>query len=162
MSLADPQTVTISGTTVPLPRTKTEGSETEYTSADGMVKLSVSHANNGKRGRSVIRIDHAKLAPDPFQSGENVKTGCAIYTVVDYPCRWVLYGSGALGDLAGLQRPAGRGFERGLHQVPRWRIVVVRGAIRAIPQSRKGYVKGPRSASLDIPRGMMGPSSLST
>jgi len=85
MSLADPQTVTISGTTVPLPRTKTEGSETEYTISDGMVKLSVSHANNGKRGRSVIRIDHAKLAPDPFQSGENVKTGCAIYTVVDYP-----------------------------------------------------------------------------
>nr|QDH90870.1 MAG: hypothetical protein H4Bulk46242_000004 [Leviviridae sp.] len=83
--LADPQTVTISGTTVPLPRTRTEGSETEYTSADGMIKLSISHSNSGKRARSVIRIDHAKLAPDPFQSGENVKTGCAVYTVVDSP-----------------------------------------------------------------------------
>jgi hypothetical protein len=85
MALADPQTVTISGTTTPLPRTSVEGNESTYTSADGLIKLTVSHSDSGKRDRGVIRIDHAKLAPDPFQSGQNVKTGCAIYTVVDVP-----------------------------------------------------------------------------
>jgi hypothetical protein len=85
MALADPQTVTISGTTTPLPRTSVEGNESTYTSGDGLIKLTVSHSDSGKRDRGVIRIDHAKLAPDPFQSGQNVKTGCAIYTVVDVP-----------------------------------------------------------------------------
>jgi hypothetical protein len=85
MALADPQTVPISGTTTPLPRTSVEGNESTYTSADGLIKLTVSHSDSGKRDRGVIRIDHAKLAPDPFQSGQNVKTGCAIYTVVDVP-----------------------------------------------------------------------------
>jgi len=85
MALADPQTVTISGATTPLPRVSTEGKESEYRSADGLIALSVAHSDSGKRARSVIRIDHAKLAADPFQSGQNIKTGCAVYTVVDFP-----------------------------------------------------------------------------
>lgn len=85
MALADPQTVTISGTTTPLPRVSTEGNESEYRSADGLIALKVSHSDSGKRGRSVIRIDHAKLAADPYSAGQNVKVGAAIYTVVDFP-----------------------------------------------------------------------------
>jgi len=85
MALTDPQTITISGATTLLPRVNVEGSESEYRSADGLISLSVAHSDSGKRGRSVIRVDHAKLAADPFQSGQNVKTGCAVYTVVDFP-----------------------------------------------------------------------------
>jgi len=85
MALTDPQTVTISGATTSLPRVSTEGNESEYRSADGLISLKISHTDSGKRGRSVIRIDHAKLAADPFQSGVNVKVGCAVYTVVDFP-----------------------------------------------------------------------------
>jgi len=84
MALADPQTVTISAVTTPLPRTSTEGNESKYTSADGLIGLTVSHSY-GKRGRSVIRIDHSKLAPDPFRPTENTKVGAAVYTVFDFP-----------------------------------------------------------------------------
>jgi hypothetical protein len=84
MSLADPQTVTISGTTTPLPRTSVDKDEAEYTSNDGLIKLSTSHSY-GKRARRLIRIDHAKMAPDAFRPAENVQVGMAVYTVFDLP-----------------------------------------------------------------------------
>jgi hypothetical protein len=87
MALADPQTITISGTTTPLPRTKAEGYESAYSSADGLITLSVAHTgiNSGKRTRSVVRIDHAKLTADPYKPAENVRVGGAVYTVFDMP-----------------------------------------------------------------------------
>jgi hypothetical protein len=87
MALADPQTVTISGVTTPLPRTFAEGYESKYTSADGLIIMSVAHTgiNTGKRTRSMIRIDHAKLTADPHKPAENVKVGAAVYTVFDIP-----------------------------------------------------------------------------
>nr|QDH87856.1 MAG: hypothetical protein H2RhizoLitter49830_000002 [Leviviridae sp.] len=84
MSLADPQTVTISGTTTSLPRTSVDKDESEYTSSDGLIKLLASHAY-GKRTRRLIRIDHAKMAADVFKPTENVKVGMAVYTVFDLP-----------------------------------------------------------------------------
>jgi len=86
MSFADPQTVTISAVTTPLPRTFAEGDESTYTSADGLIKLSASHslAKQG-RARRLLRIDHAKLTSDPFKPTENVKVNMAIYTVFDLP-----------------------------------------------------------------------------
>jgi len=84
MALADPQTITISGTTIPLPRVSTDKDESQYRSADGLVALTVSHSY-GKRGRSVIRVDHAKLAPDAFRPAENVRVGASVYTVFDFP-----------------------------------------------------------------------------
>ncbi|DAD51752.1 coat protein [ssRNA phage Zoerhiza.2_1] len=84
MSLADPQTVTISGTTTPLPRTSVDQDESEYTSGDGLIKLLVSHAY-GKRQRRLVRIDHAKMAADVFKPTENVKVGMSVYTVFDLP-----------------------------------------------------------------------------
>lgn len=85
MALADPQTITISGVTTPLPRTFAEGYESNYTSADGLITLSVAHTgiNSGKRTRSVVRVDHAKLTADPHKPAENVKVGSAVYTVFD-------------------------------------------------------------------------------
>jgi len=84
MSLADPQTVTISAATTPLPRTSVDKDESEYTSGDGLIKLQVSHTY-GKRVRRLVRIDHAKLAADVFKPTENVKVGMAVYTVFDLP-----------------------------------------------------------------------------
>jgi hypothetical protein len=86
VSLADPQTVTISGATIPLPRTSVDKDESEYTSNDGLVKLAVSHSY-GKRTRRLIRIDHAKMAADAFRPSENVQVGMAVYTVFDLPSR---------------------------------------------------------------------------
>ncbi|DAD50499.1 TPA_asm: coat protein [ssRNA phage Zoerhiza.1_3] len=84
MALADPQTVTISGTTTSLPRVSVDETESEYLSSDGLIKLLASHTY-GKRTRRLVRIDHAKLAADVFKPTENVKVGMAVYTVFDLP-----------------------------------------------------------------------------
>jgi hypothetical protein len=85
MALTDPQTVTISAATTPLPRVYQKESTSEYESADGLITLRISHSPEGKRGRSVVRIDHAKMTTDPYKPSENVKVGCSIYTVIDTP-----------------------------------------------------------------------------
>jgi len=86
MALADPQSITISGSTIPLPRTFSSGDESAYTSSDRLVKLSVSH-NLVKQGRArrLLRIDHSKVASDPFKPSENVKVNMANYVVFDVP-----------------------------------------------------------------------------
>jgi hypothetical protein len=84
MALTDPQSVTISGVTTPLPRTSTSDNESEYTSADGLIQLTASHSY-GKRERHVLRIDHGKLTADPFKPTENVRVGMSFYLVFDTP-----------------------------------------------------------------------------
>jgi hypothetical protein len=86
MALADPQTITISAATSPLPRTFSEGNESAYTSADGLIKLSVNHTvvKQG-RTRHLIRIDHSKLSPDPYKPTENVRVSTAMYIVLETP-----------------------------------------------------------------------------
>jgi hypothetical protein len=86
MAFTDPQSVTISATTTPLPRTYAQGNESKYTSADGLIALSANHtlAKQG-RERHVLRIDHSKLTSNPFDSTENVKVNMAAYVVFDLP-----------------------------------------------------------------------------
>nr|UJQ85246.1 MAG: hypothetical protein 2 [Leviviridae sp.] len=84
MSFTDPQTVTISGTAISLPRTSVGDDESEYTSADGLVQLRASH-NYGKRTRRTIRIDHSKVTSDPFKPAENVEVSMSNYIVFDLP-----------------------------------------------------------------------------
>jgi hypothetical protein len=86
MSFADPVTVTISGTAVPMPRTYGQGKEARYTSADGLVSVSANHTliKQG-RERHLLRIDHSKLTPNPFDTSENMKVNMACYVVFDLP-----------------------------------------------------------------------------
>jgi hypothetical protein len=84
MSFADPQTVTISAVTTPLPRTSTEGDETVYQSADGLIQITASH-DSGKRSRHLLRINHSKLTADPFIPTTNVKVSMSCYIVFDVP-----------------------------------------------------------------------------
>lgn len=84
MALSDPQSVTISGTAIPLPRTGSGDSSSVYTSADGLQKLRISHAN-GKRNRRTIRLEHRKVAADPFTTGINTEYGMTCYVVFDTP-----------------------------------------------------------------------------
>jgi hypothetical protein len=86
MALADPQSITISAVTSPLPRTFAEGDESHYTSADGLIQLSVNHtlAKQG-RVRRLVRLDHSKLTTDPFKPSENVEVSMACYIVFDIP-----------------------------------------------------------------------------
>jgi hypothetical protein len=84
MAFSDPQSVTISGTAISLPRTSSGKNESGYTSGDGLVALTAS-SSYGKRTRRVIRIDHSKITADPFISTTNVKVSMSTYLVFDVP-----------------------------------------------------------------------------
>jgi hypothetical protein len=84
MAFADPQSVTINAVANSLPRTSNGTDSGTFTKDDGNVKLSVSHAYT-KRNRRVIRLDHRKVAADPFTTGLNVEYNMACYVVVDIP-----------------------------------------------------------------------------
>jgi len=84
MSFADPQSITISGVTTPLPRTSVEGDRSQYTSSDGLIQLSADSSAT-KRIRRVLRLDHSKLTADPFKPVENVKVSMSTYMVFDLP-----------------------------------------------------------------------------
>jgi len=43
MSFTDPQTVTISAVTTPLPRISVGDDESEYSSSDGLIQIKASH-----------------------------------------------------------------------------------------------------------------------
>lgn len=84
MSLADPQSITIGATTKSLPRTNVGNNSSEYTSADGLTKLTASSAY-GKRNRRVVRVDHSKIAADVFIPDTNVAQSMSCYLVFDLP-----------------------------------------------------------------------------
>lgn len=86
MAFADPQSVTISAATSSLPRTSQLADESEYTSGDGLIKLSAAHTlTKGGRARRQLRIDHSKLTADPFKPAENVRVSMSCYIVFDVP-----------------------------------------------------------------------------
>lgn len=84
MSFADPQSITISAVTTPLPRTSVSGDETVYSSSDGLITLQASH-DSGKRLRHVLRVNHSKITADPFIPTDNVKVSMSNYMVFDVP-----------------------------------------------------------------------------
>lgn len=84
MALADPQSVTINSVAVSLPRTGQGLNSGTFTSNDGNVVETVSH-QIGKRNRHLIRIDHRKVAADPFQSSINAQYSMSAYIVIDVP-----------------------------------------------------------------------------
>lgn len=84
MALADPQSVKINGTTSSLPRVSTGDFESEYMSADGLIKLTLSTVSK-KRKRQVVRLDVSKIAADPFIPTQNVELSMSTYVVFDRP-----------------------------------------------------------------------------
>lgn len=84
MAFADPQSITISGTPVSLPKTQSGIDLGKYTSADGLVDL-IAQSAYGRRTRRTLRVDHSKITADPFIPANNVKVGMSVYTVFDLP-----------------------------------------------------------------------------
>jgi hypothetical protein len=64
--LADPQSVTISGTAVSLPRTGIGATSADYTSADGAVSLRTQQTTSKDSRRTVISLKSNKIAADPL------------------------------------------------------------------------------------------------
>jgi hypothetical protein len=84
VALSDPQSITIDGATSSLPRTSSGDNSGAFTTGDGNIKLSVSHAY-GKRNRRTIRLDHRKVAADPLVAAQNLNYSMSVYVVVDVP-----------------------------------------------------------------------------
>lgn len=84
MSFSDPLSITVSSVTTPLPRVFSEGSESHYSSSDGLIVVTASH-DVGKRARRMLRVDFSKLSPDPFKPDENVRRSMSNYMVFDIP-----------------------------------------------------------------------------
>lgn len=88
MSFTDPQSVTFAAPlpvgAVTLPRVSVGKLQSTYTSTDGNVTLTASSAI-GKRARRVLRLDHRKIAADPFVSGANNQYSMSCYVVFDTP-----------------------------------------------------------------------------
>lgn len=84
MAFADPQSVTVGGTAISLPRTFFEGTQGQFSSADASTKLRVQHAY-GKRTRRVIRIDSQKVSADPLNPNINTPSSMSVALTVDVP-----------------------------------------------------------------------------
>lgn len=84
MAFADPQSVTISGSAINLPRTSSEKDGGTFTSADQNTTLTVSH-RNGRRKQHRIRLDSQKIAADPLMASTNVISSMSVSLLVDVP-----------------------------------------------------------------------------
>jgi hypothetical protein len=81
MAFADPQTMN----SVSCPRTSTGINQGEFTSNDGLTKVTVSHQYGAKRTRRTLRYTDAKIAADPLISAQNIRYSMSAYIVVDTP-----------------------------------------------------------------------------
>lgn len=79
----DPQSVTVSGSALSLPRTSSGVNSGIFTTNDGVARLLVS-SQYGKRNRRTVRFEHSKIAPDPLTSA-NTKYSMTAYVVFDTP-----------------------------------------------------------------------------
>lgn len=80
---ADPQSITISGSALTLPRTSSGVNSGIFSTADGIAKLLVS-SQYGKRNRRTVRLEHSKIAPDPLTAA-NTRYSMTAYVVFDTP-----------------------------------------------------------------------------
>jgi len=84
MSYADPQTVTVGGTAISLPRISSGQNSGAFGSADNTTLLSVSH-QYGRRNRRSIRLSSAKISADPLTPSQNVRNSMSATLIIDTP-----------------------------------------------------------------------------
>lgn len=85
MAFSDPQTITINAVAQVCARTD-QDPQGIFITSDGLVKETIGQANSGtNRFRRLLRLDHSKIAANPFDSTLNAKYNMAVYVVVDVP-----------------------------------------------------------------------------
>nr|UJQ85264.1 MAG: hypothetical protein 2 [Leviviridae sp.] len=82
--LTDPQSVTINAVATSLPKTLNGSTANEYTSADGVTKMTVKQNVTASRFRREVRLSQHKVAADPI-TGLNKDLGVSVYLVIDEP-----------------------------------------------------------------------------
>jgi len=84
MAFTDPQSITIAGVAVSLPRTSSAPNASVYTSNDNLISESV-QTSYGKRTRHSMRFGHSKIAGDPLITTVNQKYSMSATLIVDVP-----------------------------------------------------------------------------
>jgi len=84
VALADPQTITISGTGNTLNRVSSGNNEGAFSKDDTNLRLEVKHSY-AKRNRSVIKVTHRKVAADPLVTAQNLQYQMGINISFDRP-----------------------------------------------------------------------------
>lgn len=84
MALADPQSITVSGTTTSLPRVNTGSNTSSYSNPDGSIQLIPAH-QYAKRTRRSIKLNLKKTITDPNTPANTVPRSAGINIVFDVP-----------------------------------------------------------------------------
>lgn len=79
MAFSDPQSVTISGSAISLPRTNGG----EFTAADGTTQLVVTHQTTGRRNTRRMRLHVTKVAADPYAANTNIPVDMSVSILVN-------------------------------------------------------------------------------
>jgi hypothetical protein len=80
---ADPQSVTVNAVAQSLPAISRDAKTSTYRKDDGSYELIISH-DEKNRNRRVVRLNHKKIATDPF-TADNVEYTSSFYFVMDVP-----------------------------------------------------------------------------
>ncbi len=72
--LTDPQSITVGGTAIPLPRTGSDRTSADYTSADGNTQLRVQQTSTATTRNSLISLKTNKIAADPITAANSRKS----------------------------------------------------------------------------------------
>jgi hypothetical protein len=84
VSFTDPQSVTVSGNAISLPRTSSGPSTGAFTSADGLTQMTIAHTY-GKRYQRVIKLSQKKTSADPLVPSTNVVSQQSVWIAVNTP-----------------------------------------------------------------------------
>lgn len=82
--LADPQSITLSGTATSLPRTGVTPQGAKYSSPDTSLTLSTVH-NYGRRTRHSVQVRQDKIAADPLLTSANRRLSASVWLAIDVP-----------------------------------------------------------------------------
>lgn len=84
MAFADPQSVTLSGTALSLPRVSSNEVTSSYVKDDRTVTLRAAHSD-GNRRIDTLSLRQTKVAPDPFVTGLNKEEYMQVNVSVNRP-----------------------------------------------------------------------------
>lgn len=81
----DPQTVTVNAVAQTLAAISRETQKSVYREDIGEYELVISHQENAKRDRRVVRLNRVITTTDPFIPANNVEVSHSVYLVIDAP-----------------------------------------------------------------------------
>lgn len=84
MAFADPQSITIDGDAVSLPRTGFSANSGRFTAASGDESLEISH-QSGSRFRHMVRLTDARTVGNPLVPDQNIAVNMSAHLVIDMP-----------------------------------------------------------------------------